>query len=90
MKKEIIGVVGGDSMECSNQCFHNKRTCSWCKENRDVSSDFYRAKRPANGYYVTGYLVKDKEGRIEGILNKDTQFYELAWIDESTLEKVEI
>ena len=27
---------------------------------------------------------------IEGILNKDNHFCELAWIDENTLEKIEM
>ena len=75
-------------MECSNLCFHSEQTCSYCKKNYDVSSDFYRAKRPINGYYVTGYLVKNKNGEIEGILNKANHFCELAWIDENTLEKI--
>lgn len=75
-------------MECSNLCKINEQVCSYCKENYNVSSDFYRAKRYANNCYVVGYLVKDKEGVIHGILNKDTDFYELAWIDEGTLEKV--
>ena len=75
-------------MECENLCFHSKQTCSYCKKNYDVSSDMYRAKRPINGYYVIGYLVKSKNGEIEGILNKANHFCELAWIDENTLEKI--
>lgn len=75
-------------MECTNLCYRSEQTCAYCKANREVSSEFYRAKRPANGCWVTGYLVKNKEGRIEGILNKNNHFHELAWIDESTLEKV--
>ena len=75
-------------MECSNLCFHLERTCEHCKKNYDVSSEFYRAKRPANNQWVAGYLVKNKNGAIEGILNKDNHFYELAWIDNSTLEEV--
>lgn len=75
-------------MECSNLCFHNEQTCSYCRKNRDVSSDFYKARRPVNGHYVTGYLVKNKNGEIEGILNKDNHFCELAWIDENTLEEI--
>ncbi len=31
---------------------------------------------------------KNKQGEIQGILNKDTHFAELAWIDESTIEKI--
>lgn len=75
-------------MECNNLCFHSEQTCEHCKKHYDVSSEFYRAKRPANGYWVTGYLVKNKNGEIEGILNKNNHFYELAWIIEDTLEKV--
>ena len=55
-------------------------------ENRVVSSEFYRAKRFSSSSYVTDYLVKNKEGEIEGNLNEATHFYELAWIDENTLE----
>ena len=75
-------------MECNNLCQMWNRTCEYCKKNYDVSEDFYKAKRPANGHWVTGYLVKNKKGQIEGILNRDNQFYELAWIDEKTLESV--
>ena len=75
-------------IECTNLCYHSERTCNHCKKNYDVSSEFFRAKRPANGCWVTGYLVKSKDGKIEGILNKNNRFHELAWIDDSTLEKV--
>lgn len=75
-------------MDCNNLCYRSERTCLYCKENYDVSSEFYRAKRPANGLYVTGYLVRNKDGVIQGILNKNNHFAELAWIDNSTLEKV--
>lgn len=75
-------------MECNNLCFHSEKVCEYCKKNYDVSPDFYKAKRPANGHYVIGYLVKTKDGKIEGILNKDTDFYELAWVIEDTLEKI--
>lgn len=75
-------------MECNNLCFHSEQTCEYCRKNHDVSSEFYRARRPANNQWVTGYLVKNKEGRIEGILNKSNHFHELAWIIEETLEKV--
>ena len=73
---------------CNNLCFHSEQTCRHCKENHIVSSNFYKAKRPANGHWVIGYLVKNKKGEIEGILNRDNQFYELAWINEKTLESV--
>ena len=74
-------------MECTNLCFHSEQTCEYCKKNYDVSSEFYRAKRTANNQWVTGYLVKNEKGNIKGILNKDNHFYELAWINDSTLEK---
>lgn len=75
-------------MECSNLCFHSEKQCEYCRNTYCVSSEFYRAKRPVNNQWVEGYLVKNKEGAIEGILNKDTNFYELAWIIEDTLEKI--
>lgn len=75
-------------MDCNNLCFHSERHCEYCKKNYDVSSEFYKGKRPANGCYVVGYLVKNKQGEIQGILNKNTHFTELAWIDEDTIEKV--
>ena len=75
-------------MECTNLCHRSEQVCEHCKKNYDVSSEFYRAKRPTNGCWVIGYLVKNKNGEIEGILNESNQFHELAWIDESTLEKV--
>lgn len=77
-------------MECKNQCNHSKETCEACKKNYDVSSEFYTGKRPQNGQSVTGYLVKDKKGHIQGILNKDTRFYELAYVDEKTVREAEI
>ena len=77
-------------MECSNLCFYSEQSCLYCQKNYDVSSDFYKAKRPANGQYVIGYLVKNKSSEIEGILNKAHHFCELAWIDENTLEKIYI
>ena len=75
-------------MNCSNLCFHSKHMCEYCKKNYNVSSEFYIGKRPVNGCYVVGYLVKNKQGEIQGILNKNTQFKELAWVDESTIKKV--
>lgn len=74
-------------MKCNKLCFHSEQTCRYCQAHYDVSADFYRAKRPKNGAWVVGYLVKDKNGKIEGILNKDTHFYELAWICSETLEQ---
>ena len=74
-------------VECENLCYHNDLTCEYCKKHRVVSKEFWKAKRVCNNEIVTGYLVKDKEGNIDGILNKATSFCELAWIDESTLVK---
>lgn len=73
-------------VDCSNLCSHSEDTCLHCKENYDVSKEFYIAKRLSVEEYVVGYLVKDKEGNVKGILNKTSDFYELAWIDESTIE----
>lgn len=53
---------------------------------RIVSTEFYRARRPANNAWLIGYLVKNKEGVIEGILNKANNFHELAWIKPEALE----
>ena len=81
-------MMKGRNMKCNNLCFHSEQTCKHCKENYEVSTNFYMAKRPINGHWVVGYLVKNKNGEIEGILNQDNHFYELAWIDEDTLELV--
>ena len=54
-----------------------------------MSTEFYRARRPVNNAWVIGYLVKTKDGKIEGILNKANDFHELAWIKEETLELYE-
>lgn len=75
-------------MNCDNLCFRSERICNHCKKNYDVSSGFYKPKRPTNDCYVVGYLVKNKQGKIQGILNKDTQFNEFARIDESTVETI--
>lgn len=77
------------STECTNLCYRSDKTCEYCKKNRIVSTEFYRARRPVNNAWVIGYLVKNKEGKIEGILNKANNFYELAWIKEETLELYE-
>lgn len=75
-------------MECKNLCRGNNDTCNYCKRNYIVSNDEYKAKREVNNVYVYGYLVKDKKGKIQGILNKDTHYAELAWIDENTIERI--
>ena len=54
-----------------------------------MSTEFYRARRSVNNAWVIGYLVKTKDGKIEGILNKANDFHELAWINEETLELYE-
>ena len=74
------------STECTNLCYRSDKTCEYCKKNRIVSTEFYRARRPANNAWVIGYLVKTKDGVVEGILNKANDFHELAWIKEETLE----
>lgn len=76
-------------MECNNLCKRDTRGCEYCQKNRIVSTEFYRARRPANNAWVIGYLVKNKEGKIEGILNKANNFHELAWIKPETLEPYE-
>ena len=53
-------------MECNNLCFHSEKVCEYCKKNYDVSPDFYKAKRPANGHYVIGYLSKLKMEKLKG------------------------
>ena len=77
------------NMDCNNLCRMIDSRCDYCKQNYDVSSNEYRAKRPANDQYVYGYLVKDKNGNIQGILNKNIHYAELAWIKEETLEAIE-
>lgn len=73
-------------IECNNLCKHNQEQCSYCREHYDVSTGEYRAKRKATNKYVYGYLVRDRVGDIRGILNKATDYKELAWIDEDTIE----
>lgn len=75
-------------MDCKNLCFRSEVQCEYCRKNYIVGSDFYRARRPANNQWVTGYLIKNLKGELLGILNKTNSFNELAWILEGTLEKV--
>ena len=75
-------------MDCNNLCKRDEKHCAYCQQSRIVSTEFYRARRPINNAWVIGYLVKTKDGKIEGILNKANDFHELAWIIEDTLEKV--
>ena len=75
-------------MECKNLCksYRSESACKSCKKDRIVSEEFYVAKRANSDEEVRGYLVTNRHnGWIEGILNADTDFYELAFIDDSTL-----
>lgn len=74
--------------ECNKLCKRSQRVCDYCKEHFIMSDVFYRAKRVTNSEYVTGYLVRSKkDGKVEGILTDASNFNELAFIDESTLEE---
>lgn len=77
-------------VECNNLCKGSEETCKHCKEHYIVSEEFYVGLRPSNGQEVVGYLVKNKDGVIQGILNRDTNFSELAWVDEGTVELYDI
>ena len=72
-------------MECNNLC-RIVSICEYCKNHYNVSGVFYKAKKQVTDGYVIGYLVKNKNGEVQGILNKDSDFYELAFINESTIE----
>lgn len=49
----------------------------------------YSAKRIAFDINVTGILVRNKStNKIEGILNEDNDYAELAFIDEKTIVKL--
>lgn len=76
-------------MECNNLCRRDIKHCEYCQKTHIVSTEFYRARRPVNNAWVIGYLVKNKDCKIEGILNKANDFHELAWIKEETLELYE-
>lgn len=64
-------------------------------DDRIIENGRYRARRNKNSNFVYGFLIKDKDGKILGILNENTPYYfngrfsyaELAFIDTSTLEK---
>lgn len=73
---------------CNKLCKKSEDTCKHCKGHYKVSSHFYKAKRSSVDGYVTGYLVKNMDGRVEGILNSANNFRELAFIDEKTLKFV--
>ena len=49
----------------------------------------YRAKRATFDSNVTGILVRNKStNKIEGILNENNNYAELAFIDEATIVKL--
>ena len=73
--------------DCPNLCGDGGRRCESCQKNYNVSTEFYEGLRTANNQKVVGYLVKDKRGNVEGILNKATHFAELAYIKEDTIKK---
>ena len=71
--------------ECNRLCKRNEGTCLYCQEHYIVSEEFYVAERAVNNEKVVGYLIKNKNGEIEGILTKSSDYNELAWIKEDTL-----
>ncbi len=71
---------------CNKLCKTTDSHCEFCQKNYVISNYFYKAKRPADNTTVEGYLVQNKKGKIEGILNRANNFNELAWIIPSTLE----
>lgn len=78
-----------NSYKCTNLCanYCNEVTCKYCKENYEVSKSWCIAKRELDSAgYVVGYLVQDKNGVCKGILNKDSDYQELAFIDSDTVE----
>lgn len=75
-------------MECNKLCKKNDNNCKYCQEKYIVSNLFYKAKRPAANSFVKGYLIQNKEGRIEGILNSANNFAELAFIEDNTLKVI--
>ena len=78
-------------IECNRLCkqFLREDTCKMCQNEHIVSDTFYTGKRPMNGCFVTGYLVRSKRtGNIIGILNKNTYFKELAWVEADSVKEV--
>lgn len=75
-------------IECNNLCKHSQEQCAYCQKHYNVSTEEYKAKRCVNDDYIYGYLVKDKQGNVQGILNKSVDYHELGWVDESTIEQV--
>ena len=76
---------------CDNLCRNcfSQEHCQYCKKNYIVSTEEYRALRPASHAWVYGYLVRNKcDNSIHGILNKANHYAELAWIEADTWELV--
>lgn len=78
-------------MGCTNECrkWFSKEHCDYCQSNYVVSKERYVGKREANGAQVYGYLVKTKTGELHGILNEKTNYHELAYVREDTIQRVE-
>ena len=79
-------------IECNRLCkqFLSEGTCKMCQSEHIVSDTFYTGKRPAGDCTVTGYLVRSKRtGNIIGILNKNAQFKELAWVEANSVKEVD-
>ena len=79
-------------IECNRLCkqFLREDTCKMCQNEYIVSDTFYTGKRPMGDYTVIGYLVRSKRtGNIIGILNKNTYFKELAWVETNSVKEVD-
>lgn len=78
-------------MGCTNECrkWFSKEHCDYCQSNYVVSKERYVGKREANGAQVYGYLVKTKTGELHGILNEKTNYHELAYVREGTIQRAE-
>ena len=51
-----------------------------------ISTEMYQAERAANSNLVYGYLAKDKDGKIQGLLSTDKRI--LNWIKDDTLQVI--
>lgn len=78
-------------MGCTNECrkWFSKEHCDYCQSNYVVSKERYVGKREANGAQVYGYLVKTKTGELHGILNEKTNYHELTYVREDTIQRAE-
>ena len=77
-----------NAAQCGKPCKRNmdKETCEYCARTYEVSSGLCAGTRPANGKTVIGLVIKNKATkRVEGILNAETQFCELAWVKEDSI-----